>query len=141
MHSPSSHQRYRRVEQIWGNLALQHFLTVDRLQWMGAVRIRIQTAAKNITIIQNTSPAVNVLWSEKLCGCNKHIIRLNILQTQFLTLKDVNLMLMLSVWTHFDGTHSLQKSTFCIPINISFPPPSWTWLHQNKTVSDVEKVD
>ncbi len=99
MHSPSSHQRYRRVEQIWGNLALQHFLTVDRLQWMGAVRIRIKTADKNITIIQNTSPAVNVLWSEKLCGCNKQIIRENILQTQFLTLKDVNLMLMVSDWT------------------------------------------
>ncbi len=33
------------LEQIWRNLAFRH------LQWMGAVRMRVQTADKNITII------------------------------------------------------------------------------------------
>ncbi len=36
---------------------------------MGAVRI--QTADKNITVIH--SPTINVLWSEKLQGCEKQI--------------------------------------------------------------------
>ncbi len=38
---------------------------MDALQWMGAVRMRGQTAGKNITLI-HTTPSVNVLWSEKL---------------------------------------------------------------------------
>ncbi len=39
-------------KQIWSYLALHHCLTtMDPLQWMGAVRIRVQTADKNITII------------------------------------------------------------------------------------------
>ncbi len=46
-------------EQIWRNVALHHFSAMDALQWMGAVRIRVQTADKNITII-------HVLWREKL---------------------------------------------------------------------------
>ncbi len=33
-------------EQIWWNLAL-HLLTMDPLQWMGAVRMRVQTADRN----------------------------------------------------------------------------------------------
>ncbi len=35
-------------EQIWRNLALHHLLT---MQWMGAVRMRVKTSDKNITII------------------------------------------------------------------------------------------
>ncbi len=38
------------LEQIWKNVALHHLL-MDPLQWMGAVRMRVQTADKNITII------------------------------------------------------------------------------------------
>ncbi len=36
---------------------------MDPLQWMGAVRMRVQTADKNITII-HTTPAINILWNE-----------------------------------------------------------------------------
>ncbi len=35
---------------------------MDPLQWMGAVRMRVQTADKNIIII-HTTPSINVLWS------------------------------------------------------------------------------
>ncbi len=41
-------------EQIWRNLALHHLLTMDPLQWMGAVRRGVQTADKNITIIHKS---------------------------------------------------------------------------------------
>ncbi len=49
---------------------------MDPLQWMGAVRMRVQTADKNITIqIHMTySPSVNVLWNEKLAVCKKQSI-------------------------------------------------------------------
>ncbi len=41
---------------------------------MGAVRMRVQTADKNITVItSNSSTSINILWSEKLCVCNKQI--------------------------------------------------------------------
>ncbi len=38
-------------EQIWIKFSLHHLLTMDLLQWMGAVRMRVQTAYKNKTII------------------------------------------------------------------------------------------
>ncbi len=38
-------------EQIWRNLALHHS-PMDPLWWMGAVKMRVQTADKNNTIIQ-----------------------------------------------------------------------------------------
>ncbi len=47
-------------EQSWRNLALHHLLTMDPLQWMGAVRRGggggggVQTADKNITIIHKS---------------------------------------------------------------------------------------
>ncbi len=44
---------------------------MDPLQWMGAVRIRVQTADKYITIIHTTP--VNHVWSEKLHISKKHI--------------------------------------------------------------------
>ncbi len=50
---------------------------MDPLQWMGAVRMRVQTADKNITIIHTTSPSVNDLRRQKLRVCkkqNKHNI-------------------------------------------------------------------
>ncbi len=40
-------------EQIWRNVALHHLL-MDPLQWMGAVRMRVQTADKDITMIYTT---------------------------------------------------------------------------------------
>ncbi len=45
------------LEQIWKNVALHHLL-MDPLQWMGAVRMRVQTADKNITII-HTLQSIN----------------------------------------------------------------------------------
>ncbi len=39
---------------------------MDHLLWMGAVRMRVQTADKNITILHMT-PSVNVFWGEKMC--------------------------------------------------------------------------
>ncbi len=45
---------------------------MDPVQWMGAVRI--QTADKNITINhKQSSPSINVLWSEKMRICKKQI--------------------------------------------------------------------
>ncbi len=54
---------------------------MDPLQWMGAVKMRVQTAHKNITIINqinphDSTPSINVRLSElseKLCVCNKQI--------------------------------------------------------------------
>ncbi len=40
-------------EQIWRNVALHHLL-MDPLQWMGAVRMRVQTVDKDITMIYTT---------------------------------------------------------------------------------------
>ncbi len=45
---------------------------MDLLQRMGAVRMRVQTGDKNITIIHST-PSVNVLRSKNMCVCNKQI--------------------------------------------------------------------
>ncbi len=55
-------------EQIWRNVALHHLLTpMDPLQWMGAVRKRVQTADKNITSnLHHSSPSVNIFRSEKV---------------------------------------------------------------------------
>ncbi len=42
---------------------------MDALRWMGAVRMRVRTADKNITIIHTplqSSPSINVVWSAKL---------------------------------------------------------------------------
>ncbi len=56
---------------------ISHCITctpVDPLQWMGAVRMRDLTAGKNITSNpHDSSPLINVLWSEKLHVCKKQI--------------------------------------------------------------------
>ncbi len=54
------------LNQIWRNL-----LAVDALQWMGAVRLRVQTADKNITIIHTTP--VHPLTSGEDKSWNKYI--------------------------------------------------------------------
>ncbi len=47
---------------------------MDPLQWMGAVRMSVQTAAKNITSNpHDSSQSIDILWSEKLHVCKKQI--------------------------------------------------------------------
>ncbi len=41
---------------------------MDPLQWMGAVRMRVQTADKNP---HHSSTSVNILWIQKLRVCKK----------------------------------------------------------------------
>ncbi len=71
MYSPSGHPRRRgvcffiRKDLEKFNITSLAHSPVDPVQWMGAVRMRVQTADKNITII-HTSPSVNVLWNKKL---------------------------------------------------------------------------
>ncbi len=123
-----------------------NFPPIDPLQWMGAVRMRVQTADKNITIIHSQS--VNVLWSEKLgreCRKSwertfsledvllrtedsnfrwkqqfeaKNALMMDLVLTKHFTSQDVSwwtgvvwiiIMFLSAVWTHSDGTHSLQR--------------------------------
>ncbi len=50
---------------------------MNLLQWMGAVRLRVQTADKNITmsISHQSTPSINILWSEKLHICDKQFLK------------------------------------------------------------------
>ncbi len=50
---------------------------MDALQWMGAVRMRVQTADKNITIIHTTASQQLMTWEVKSCVFvrNKSIIK------------------------------------------------------------------
>ncbi len=41
-------------EQIWWNVTLHHWLTMDALQWMGAVRTQVKTADKTSQVIHTT---------------------------------------------------------------------------------------
>ncbi len=58
---------------------------MDALQWMGAVRMRVQTADKNITIIHKlstplqSSPSVNIFWRKKLHVYKKQLIKIIIM--------------------------------------------------------------
>ncbi len=45
---------------------------MDPLQWMGAVRMRAQRADKNNNP-HDSSPSVDILWSEKMSVCKKQI--------------------------------------------------------------------
>ncbi len=66
------------LEQIWRNLALHHLLT-NRLQWMGAVRMRVQTTDENITIIHNLTPVHQLMSCEVksyMFKINKSIIKM-----------------------------------------------------------------
>ncbi len=36
------------------------------LQWMGAVRMRVQTDDKNLTVIHDSKSSINAMWSKKL---------------------------------------------------------------------------
>ncbi len=51
---------------------------MDYLQWMGAVRMTVQTADKKHHNNPESNPhhssaSVNMLWSQKLCDCKKQI--------------------------------------------------------------------
>ncbi len=46
---------------------------MDPLQWMGAVRMTVQTADKNSTITPISSSSINILSSKKLHVCKKQI--------------------------------------------------------------------
>ncbi len=51
---------------------IKHYINcslMDPLQWMGAVRMGVQTYNKNITIIHTTPVHHLTLWSVKLCFC------------------------------------------------------------------------
>ncbi len=60
-------------EQVWREI--YHYITcsaMDPLQWMGAVRMRVQTADKKHHN-NNSIHSINVLWSENLHICKKQI--------------------------------------------------------------------
>ncbi len=40
-------------------------------RWMGAIRMRVQTADKNITVIHTTPVHQLMSWDEKICACKK----------------------------------------------------------------------
>ncbi len=68
MCSLSDHPRCRWVCFFIRFGEMEHCITVsamDALQWMGAVRMRVQTADKNITP-HHSSPSVNILRRQKL---------------------------------------------------------------------------
>ncbi len=53
-----------------------HHSPMDPLQWMGPVRMRVQTADENIPIIHkhhDSSPLMNIMWSKELHICMKQI--------------------------------------------------------------------
>ncbi len=68
-------------EQIWRNVAYFTCSSVDALQWMGAVRIRVQTADKNITLI-HTTPVYQWMSGE---GKSYMIVRNKFIIKTFLT--------------------------------------------------------
>ncbi len=58
-------------EQIWRNLHYVTCSTMDPLQWMGAVRTRVQTTDKNVTIIHTTPVYLWMSWEVKSCVTKK----------------------------------------------------------------------
>ncbi len=72
----AGHPIYRWVSFFIRFGEMLHYITcsaVDALQWMGAVRMRVQTADKNITIIHTTPEHQLTSWD--LVG-NKSIIKI-----------------------------------------------------------------
>ncbi len=82
---------------------MQHHISVsamDVLQWMGAVRMRVQTADKNITIIHTTPVHQLTSGEDKSCVFlrNKCMIKIK------------NIIFYISCLdSHSYGTHSLQS--------------------------------
>ncbi len=76
-------------EKIWRNVTFHHLLTNKgiTLQWMGAVRMRVQTADK--TSQYSTSNPHN-LWSEKLHVWRSNSIKIFLLKTKILSI----------IWVH-----------------------------------------
>ncbi len=71
-------QAIQDVDEFDSSSDLEKFniaLLAHQWMWMGAVRMRVQTADKNITSNpHHSSPSINVLRSEKLCVCKKQIL-------------------------------------------------------------------
>ncbi len=119
---------------------MEHHITcssMDPLQWMGAVKIRVPTAKKkkNSTSNQhNSSPSLNILWSKKLhvCKKRKYIIMAFYLNNTIVhnnTSQDINWwsdldycdIFISCLNSHSDGTHSLPISAhFQFWVNYSF---------------------
>ncbi len=121
-------------EQILRNFAFRHLLTMDTLQWMGAVRTRVQTADKNHNNPQeiHTTPVHQLMsWvvNSFMFIWNKSIIFVFLtsnghfcLQTQVL-ISEAGNWWTIGCWllvdycdvfiscldSHSDGTHSLQR--------------------------------
>ncbi len=71
---------------------------MDALQWMGAVRMRVQTSDKNITSNpHHSSPSVNILRSQKLFVRNKSIIKMFITSNRCLNMSPLSII-MLPQW-------------------------------------------
>ncbi len=97
---------------------------MDALQWMGAVRMRVQTSDSQLSTSNphHSSPAINILWSEKLCVCKK--------QT------DSELTLILTAPIHcsgFIGEQVMECYSLQIysdeEINSSTSRMAWEWVH------------
>ncbi len=59
---------------------IKHYINcslMDPLQWMGAIRMGVQTADKSITIIHTTPVHHLTSWSVKLCFCIKTFLTPN----------------------------------------------------------------
>ncbi len=98
---------------------------MDPLQWMGAVRMRVQTADKNITIIHTTPVHQLTSWEVKLCGFvrNKSNIKIQQDGLEWCGLLWCFYQLFgLSFWRHpFTAEHPLM-SKWC---NATFLQISW----------------
>ncbi len=120
IYTSSGHPRWRWVsfflQQIW-----RCFVTSLAQQWMGAVRMRVQTADKNITIILSNYCVIEQLFTSQdsnWCYCDVFISCLD---------------------SHSDGTHSLQR-IYCQlnakslqicsdeEINLSTSRIAWGWV-------------
>ncbi len=80
-----NHPRWRGVFFfIWKDLEKSSITCspMNALQWMGAVRMRIQTT-KHHNNPHHSSPSVNVLWSQKLHGLLDSDINSLLFQTLF----------------------------------------------------------
>ncbi len=70
MFSPSGYFRCRGVCFFIRFGEMYHSITcslMDALQWMGAVRMRVQTADQNHNNPHHSSPSVNILRKQKRC--------------------------------------------------------------------------
>ncbi len=111
---------------------------MDALQWMGAIRMRVQTADKNITIIHTTPvhqlmsyKAESCVFVRKWCGL----------------LVDYCDVFISCLDSHSDGTHSLQSIHWWISdgilhfsksdeeTNSATSQMAWEWAHTQQIIT------